>query len=205
MSKHHKMTYKRNTCMKDFATRQSLWKHKQSCKLFPKALNFLELDDAHRDNYGQQSVNRLGKGSEKSNYTESENGSEVDESESENESEEEEMEEDASNQGEHNINVWKVIADEADVNDKEDVLTSFKNNVLFAQSLLHDITFLQVMRTVKKAKVEYQMGFKEALEYATDRRKFLILNAIKDARKEEESDREEEHGSGMFLSPHHRR
>ena len=86
------------------------------------------------------------------------------------------------------VDVWKVIADEADDEDGG-VLESFKRNVMFCRSLKRDETYQAVMNTVEKAKDEDGMEFTEALEYSVDKRKFLIRRSAEEAegvRQEEE-------------------
>ena len=86
------------------------------------------------------------------------------------------------------MDVWKVIADEADDEDGG-VLESFKRNVMFCRSLKRDETYQAVMNTVEKAKDEDGMEFTEALEYSVDKRKFLIRRSAEEAegvRQEEE-------------------
>ena len=92
---------------------------------------------------------------------------------------------------EYRIDVWKVIASEAATQENDDVLTSFKNNILLVQSILHDETCQVIMATLKKAEENIGMDFKEALDYATDLRKFLILRTAKEAMSTTEDENEE--------------
>ena len=92
---------------------------------------------------------------------------------------------------EYRIDVWKVIASEAATQENDDVLTSFKNNILLVQSILHDETCQVIMATLKKAEENVGMDFKEALDYATDLRKFLILRTAKEAMSTAEDENEE--------------
>lgn len=92
---------------------------------------------------------------------------------------------------EYRIDVWKVIASEAATQENDDVLTSFKNNILLVQSILHDETCQVVRATLKKAEENIGMDFKEALDYATDLRKFLILRTAKEAMSTAEDENEE--------------
>ena len=50
---------------------------------------------------------------------------------------------------------------------------------MHCQSLKHDRTHQQVMKTLKRARDDEDMGFNEALDYAADKRKFLILKVAK--------------------------
>ena len=125
--------------------------------------------------------------------THGEDGDENDESEDDVESvvsEEESPTEDehSSSSDTEEVDVWKVIADEADDEDGG-VLESFKRNVMFCRSLKRDETYQAVMNTVEKAKDEDGMEFTEALEYSVDKRKFLIRRSAEEAegvRQEEE-------------------
>ena len=92
---------------------------------------------------------------------------------------------------EYRIDVWKVIASEAATQENDDVLTSFKDNILFVQSILLDETCQAVRATLKKAEESIGMDFKEALDYATDLRKFLILRTAKEAMSTAEDENEE--------------
>lgn len=113
------------------------------------------------------------------------------ESSNENVSDQEEEEEDKSLSREHRIDVWKVIVNEAATQENDDVLTSFKDNILLVQSILLDETCQIVITTLEKAKENIGMDFKEALDYATDLRKFLILRTAKEAMSETEDEKEE--------------
>ena len=111
--------------------------------------------------------------------------------------EEEEVEEEETSGGgeslskEYRIDVWKVIASEAASQENDDVLTSFKDNILLVQSILHDETCQEVMASLKKAEENIGMDFKEAVDYATNLRKFLILRTAKEAMSTAEDENEE--------------
>jgi hypothetical protein len=79
---------------------------------------------------------------------------------------------------EEEVDVWKVITDEADGEDGG-VLESFKRNVLFCRSLKRDETYQAVINTLEKAKDDEKMDFEEALDYAVDKRKFIIYRSAK--------------------------
>ena len=91
---------------------------------------------------------------------------------------------------EEEVDVWKVITNEAD-DDDGGVLESFKRNVMFCRALKLDETYQAVINTLEKAKVDEEMGFAEALDYAVDKRKFLINRSADEA---EQVQREEEEG-----------
>ena len=94
--------------------------------------------------------------------THGQDGDENDESEDDVESVVSEVEsptedEHSSSSDTEEVDVWKVIADEADDEDGG-VLESFKRNVMFCQSFKRDETYQAVMNTVEKAKDE-EMGW----------------------------------------------
>jgi len=91
---------------------------------------------------------------------------------------------------EEEVDVWKVITNEAD-DDDGGVLESFKRNVMFCRALKLDETYQAVINTLEKAKVDEEMGFAEALDYAVDKRKFLINRSANEA---DQVQREEEEG-----------
>ena len=81
------------------------------------------------------------------------------------------------------IDVWRVILKEAH-RDNESYLQAFKNNVKFCRSFDNDITVQTVIKTMDKGIEDEDMNFDEALDYATDKRKFLIEKVIENAEKE---------------------
>ena len=54
---------------------------------------------------------------------------------------------------------------------------SFKQNVIFCQSLSRDETYQAVLKTLEKAKDDEEMDFSEALDYTVDKRKLLIYKS----------------------------
>ena len=96
----------------------------------------------------------------------------------------------SSDEEEVEVDVWKVITNEAD-DDDGGVLESFKRNVMFCRALKLDETYQAVINTLEKAKVDEEMGFAEALDYAVDKRKFLINRSANEA---DQVQREEEEG-----------
>ena len=105
---------------------------------------------------------------------ESKQDSEVDEQETDNE--------ESNDDGENEpwiVDVWKQMRDEADSTDTN-FLDIYKDNVTFAKSLAQDETHKKVMETFKKAQTEDDMDFLEALDFAVDRRKFLIQCEFED-------------------------
>ena len=98
----------------------------------------------------------------------------------------------SSDDDEPEVNVWNVILDEArDAN--IDLLESFKRNVMFCRSLKRDETYQAVLKTLEKAKDDEEMQFSEALDYAVDKRKFLIF---KSADETEQVTQEKESSNG---------
>ena len=97
---------------------------------------------------------------------------------------EESASEDEKSASEDEVDVWKVIFREAHEDDG-DVLASFKRNVQFCRSLKRDKTYQKVTETLKRVKQDEEMEYGEALDYATDKRRFLIERAVKKARKDQ--------------------
>ena len=97
-----------------------------------------------------------------------------------------------SSDDEEEADVWKVIKDEADDEDGG-VLEAFKRNVLFCRSLKRDETYQAVIKTLEKAKDDEEMDFAEALDYAVDKRKFIVYRSANEA---EQVQREEEGEAG---------
>ena len=113
------------------------------------------------------------------------------ESTTENESSSEQSSSEQSSSDTDEVDVWKVITDEAADEENGGILDAFKNNVMFCRSLKRDETYKAVMKTVEKAKDDDAMEFREALDYAVDKRKFLIHRSADEAeeiRTDEEVD-----------------
>ena len=98
----------------------------------------------------------------------------------------------SSDDDEPGIDVWSTILDEARGSNIS-VLESFKQNVMFCRSLRRDETYQAVLKTLEKAKDDEEMDFSEALDYAVDKRKFLIY---KSADETEQVTQEEEQANG---------
>ena len=99
----------------------------------------------------------------------------------------------SSDDDEPEVNVWNVILDEARDADIS-VLESFRRNVTFCRSLKRDETYRAVLKTLERAKDEEEMKFSEALDYAVDKRKFLIY---KSADETEQVTQEEDKANGQ--------
>ena len=69
--------------------------------------------------------------------------------------------------------VWIHIISES-IDSGEDVLEVYKSKVKFARKLRRDAIHKAVMTTLENVRVEENMDYEEALDYAVDKRKFLI-------------------------------
>ena len=105
--------------------------------------------------------------------------SEEEQSMSETASSDEEEESDLdSNNGSHTtIDIWKLTTDESEYRELS-IAELYKEKVLFSKSLKKDNTHKAIMHTLQKAQEEEDMDFNEALDYAVDKRKFLIQRKI---------------------------
>ena len=121
--------------------------------------------------------------SEKENETEDDSDEDVDIDGPSRENEE-------SEEDDEEVDVWRVIVEEAAEFDG-DVVESYKRNVKFCRSLKNDGTHQQVMKSLKRARDGEDMSFDEALDFAADKRKFLILKVAKATHATEESDDED--------------
>ena len=101
---------------------------------------------------------------------------EVDE-ESDYSEEESEEEEEGSDNESFSIDIWKLIVDESIYRERS-IIELYKEKVLFSKSLKKDDTHRSIMHTLMKAQEEEDMDFHEALDYAVDKRKFLIQRKI---------------------------
>ena len=113
----------------------------------------------------------------------------AEESSQENEVDEEKSDSEESNDEEEEkepwvVDVWKQMRDESD-NTNASFLDVYKDNVIFSKSLKRDETHKKIMETFAKAQTEDDMDFEEALDFAVDRRKFLIQREFED---EDDSD-----------------
>ena len=105
---------------------------------------------------------------------------------------EEESDTDDSFNGEStDTNVWKVIDAETKQTDG-DLLENVKRNIKFCRSFRRDKTIQAVKETLNQAQEKYDMDFREALDYAVDKRKFLIRRTWEELNDENyEADMEE--------------
>ena len=84
---------------------------------------------------------------------------------------------------ESEVDVWADIAENA--KDDGDVVGAFKRAVDYSHSLYHDKTYKKIKLTMDKAKEDDDMKYNEALDYAADKRKFLIARAVRKAGRDE--------------------
>ena len=82
------------------------------------------------------------------------------------------------------VNVWEDMADDSDT----DILEAYKQKVIYCRNMERDPVHISVMATLQRAQEEEGMDFNEALNYAVDKRKFLIQEQTKDEQEEIETD-----------------
>ena len=94
-------------------------------------------------------------------------------------SEEEESDEDE-------VDIWGIINDET-VTDQNNVLETVKRKIKFCRALKRDSTIAAIRNTMDSFREnDVTIGFEEALDYAIDKRKFLIGRTLTKRRAEEE-------------------
>ena len=85
------------------------------------------------------------------------------------------------------MDIWGIINNEAGTVDQ--ILETAKRKIKFCRALKRDCTIEAIRNTMDSVREkEETMGFEEALDYALDKRKFLIRSILK-KRAEEEEDR----------------
>ena len=97
----------------------------------------------------------------------------------ENNTEEEEEEE-----HEPRVDVWQRIVKKS-VKHGRNILDTYRDEVIFCRSFDDDTTHAEVIRTLEKVQEDEGMDFEEALEYAVDKRKFLIMRELNKFDEEE--------------------
>ena len=112
-----------------------------------------------------------------------------DEEDTDNEAGQESMDE-SSDEDEVCVDVWGVIKAGA-VAYGGNILESYKCTVLFCKSMDNDETHTKVMETLESAQDNDGMKFQEALEYAVNKRKFLILKRMQKHDYDEENEQSE--------------
>lgn len=81
--------------------------------------------------------------------------------------------EDEDSQEDLGINIWHHLHNESERRQAR-LIFLYKELVLLSKVLKRDEIHQAVMRTVKKAQEEEEMDFREALDFAIDKRKFLL-------------------------------
>ena len=82
------------------------------------------------------------------------------------------------------FDIWEYILQESKLKNMTPN-EYYKEIVLIAHYLKADRAHQSIKETVQRAKEEEDMDFEEALEYAIDKRKFLIQRKIKEADEKE--------------------
>ena len=77
----------------------------------------------------------------------------------------------------NNSLIWKYILEESE-KDQDTPMETYNLTVKLYQLLKNDQTHKSIMETVQRARDEEDMDFAEALDYAVDKRKFLIQRKI---------------------------
>ena len=88
-----------------------------------------------------------------------------------------------------NINrkVWRVVVHWANSNEGRNALDAFKYFFRFSRALDHDATIEKIMDSVHAFRDEDDIGFKEALNRALKKRKYLVYRALREQSNEESS------------------
>ena len=90
------------------------------------------------------------------------------------------------------MDIWGIILNEAGTEDQ--IQETVRRKIKFCRALKRDSTIAAIRNTMDNVREnEETMGFEEALDYALDKRKFLIRRALK--RRAEVEENEEEDGS----------
>ena len=109
-----------------------------------------------------------------------------DEEDTDNEAGQESMDE-SSDEDEVCVDVWGVIKTGAVANGG-DILESYKCSALFCRSMDNDETHTKVMQTLESAQDNDGIKFQEALDYAVNKRTFLILKHTQKLDYDEENE-----------------
>ena len=81
---------------------------------------------------------------------------------------------------EREVDVWGEMYAEFRGGENDMSITDvYKEKVLFLRAMKKDSTHKSIMQTLRKVQDEDGMDFEEALDYAVDKRKFLIHRQIK--------------------------
>ena len=109
-----------------------------------------------------------------------------DDEEEENKGDGEQDENDGDNEDEES-SLWMDMKNEA-LDLKVSLLDLYKEKIMFHRNLKRTSIHRAVMQTLQRARDEEDMSFSEALDYAVDKRKFLILKSTAAEEKEEEEE-----------------
>ena len=83
------------------------------------------------------------------------------------------------------MDIWGIINDET-VIDQNNVLETVKRKIKFCRALKRDSTIAAIRNTMDSFREnDVTIGFEEALDYAIDKRKFLIGRTLIKRRAEE--------------------
>ncbi len=86
-------------------------------------------------------------------------------------------------------NVWPSMRREVDKD--ENILQVFRRKFLYNRSFENDAVVTAVIATMQKAQKEDGMDMQEALDYAIEKRKYLIIRQAKNDEEEEASNSED--------------
>ena len=87
-------------------------------------------------------------------------------------------------------NVWPAMG--AQVDEDENILQVFKRNFSYNRSFENDAVVTAVIKTMQRAQKEDDMDLQEALDYAIEKRKYLIIRQVKNDEEEEEGSNSED-------------
>ena len=86
-------------------------------------------------------------------------------------------EEEESQGDEETFNIWETMFDECEENGLS-IHEIYKYKILFLRAMKKDKTHKSVMQTLQKVRDEEDMDFEEALDFAVEKRRFLINRQI---------------------------
>ena len=113
----------------------------------------------------------------KSHPDETDGEEEEDYTDSESMSSEEEVESDESmdsNEDDEEIDIWEQMYYECDEESEISITDVYKDKILFLRAMKKDSIHKAVMQTLQRVRDEEDMDFAEALDYAIEKRRFLI-------------------------------
>ena len=119
--------------------------------------------------------------------TEEESYDSIDDNEEEENKDDGEQDEDDGDNEDEESSLWMDMKNEA-LDLKVSLLDLYKEKIMFHRNLKRTSIHRAVMQTLQRARDEEDMSFSEALDYAVDKRKFLILKSTAAEEKEEEEE-----------------